>query len=147
MHLITKRRGILLGLLGLVFATAAFAYWTTTGDGSGNATASSGQGVTLHATVPAGIAPGVDKAVTFTADNPTAGPVQVGTVHLEGVNTTAPGCATADFSMANVAENQEIAPGNAKPLTNPGTLKYADDPTRDQSACKDAILTLVLSST
>src|SRR5665647_1545043 len=49
---------------------AAFAYWTTTGAGTGSATNASANGtIVLHAAFAGGLTPGASQAVTYTADN------------------------------------------------------------------------------
>ena len=97
----------------------------------------------------AGIAPGLAKAVSFTATNAGTSAVMVGTVHLVSVAPDAghAACDTDDFTMANVVENQSIAAGatNAA-LANVGSLVFANTAV-SQDACKGATLTLTLSST
>jgi hypothetical protein len=132
----------------LAVASAAFAYWTGTGGGSGQATVGTAGVVTVTATVPTGISPGNSEPVSFTAANATNSGIYVTGVHL--VSVTADGghsaCVTADFSMANVAEGQEIAAGaTAAPLVTPGSLVYADTVV-NQNACQGAVLTLALTS-
>ncbi|MDQ2959116.1 MAG: hypothetical protein M3Y42_19435 [Actinomycetota bacterium] len=127
----------------------AFAYWTTSGSGSGTATvATSAQTLVLHASTSGTLSPGGSLAVFFSADNGSSGSLQVGTVRLVSITADSEhaGCSVADFSMADVAENQTIAANStAVALSASGTLVYADTSV-DQSACKGATLTLDVSS-
>jgi hypothetical protein len=156
MHGLTKRKTLaVVGVIAvLATAGAAFAYWTGGGGGSGSATVGTNGNVTLIATVPAGIAPGTAKPVTFTAANATTSPIFITTVHLVSVvaDSDHPGCIVSpslygDFSMADVGESHQV-PANATvdPLPTAGSLVYANTAV-NQDACKDATLTLTLSST
>ena len=60
---------VVVAVLGI--AGAAFAYWTSTGGGTGSATVGTSGSVTITATVASGIVPGSSRAVTFTAANAT----------------------------------------------------------------------------
>jgi hypothetical protein len=146
-----KRTAVIAGAAALVLAgtTAAFAYWTTSGSGSGSASvASSAHTVTLHATTSGNLYPGASVPVSFTADNASSGGLQVNKVQLVSVtaDTAHASCTVADFTMADVLETQTIAAGaSGIALTNGGTLAYADTAV-DQSTCKGATLTLTVSS-
>jgi hypothetical protein len=155
MHAFTKRKTLtVVGVIAvLATAGAAFAYWTGSGGGSGTATVGTNGNVTLTATVPTGIAPGTNKAVTFTAANATASPIFITTVHLVSVvpDSEHPGCIASsslygDFSMADVTESHQV-PANATvdALPTAGSLVYANTAV-NQDACKGATLTLTLSS-
>lgn len=127
----------------------AFAYWTTSGSGSGTATvATNSQTLVLHATTTGALSPGSSVPVAFSADNASSTSLQVGTVHLVSVtaDTAHADCTVTDFSMADVPENQMIpAHSTGVALAAQGTLVYADTSV-DQSACKGATLTLNVSS-
>src|SRR5262249_44806726 len=71
------------GPVALGSPAGAYAYWTTSGSGDATAGVASTNGtVTLHATIADGIVPGGAKPVTFTADNPGATDLRVGTISL-----------------------------------------------------------------
>jgi hypothetical protein len=147
---ITRKRRIALGAAALAgIAALAYAYWTGTGSGTGTGDVGTGGSVTLTGTVTDGVAPGTSVPVSFTAANATDSPIRVTTVHLESVSVDAghSGCNTADFSMADVTQNHQV-PGNAtaEPLPNNGSLAMANTAV-NQDACKNATLTLTLSST
>jgi hypothetical protein len=136
-------------VLALAIAGAAIAYWTGGGSGTATGTVNTGGTITLSGTVGAGLAPGLNKAVSLTASNATTSAIKIGTVHLESVAADAAhaACDVADFTMADVVEDQSIAAGatNAA-LTNSGSLVFANTAV-NQDACKNATLTLTLSST
>jgi len=146
----TKRRTIAVGTIAAIaIAGLAYAYWTGTGSGTGTGTAGTSGTVTITGTVASGIAPGTNRSVSFTAANPSTSPIRVTTVHLESVAADAghSGCTTADFTMADVTENHQVPAGaTVEPLPTNGSLVYANTAV-NQDACKNATLTLTLSST
>jgi hypothetical protein len=82
----TKKRTLALGALLLLLLTAgAVAYFTTTGSGSGTASVGTSSVLTLHATTSGTLYPGTSVTVNLTADNPSNGNQQVGTIHLNGI--------------------------------------------------------------
>ncbi len=149
----TKKRAIIVAVVAAVALAAAiggYAYWTANGSGTASGTAASATtDLVLHGSFPTGIFPGGSEAVTFTADNPNSGPVRLGTISLASVTPDSghSACPTtsADFTMAAVPVNADIAPGNGNAITLTGTLVYHNT-TSDQSACKGATLTLNLTS-
>lgn len=126
-------------------AGTAFAYWSTTGSGTGSGTTAASNGtIVLHATFADGITPGGSTPVSFTADNAGTSSLRVGTVTT--VVTASGTCDAAWFSVAPVAQNQTIAAGaSGVALANQGSLVFADS-ADNQDACKNATITLTLSS-
>ncbi|MDX6676002.1 MAG: hypothetical protein QOE31_54 [Solirubrobacteraceae bacterium] len=149
MNRFKNKMRIAAGVVALSLVTAgAYAYWTGGGTGGGSAAVGTAGTVTVTATVATGIAPGTAKAVTFTAANATASPIQVTTVHLDGITADAghAACVTDDFSMADVGQAFQVPAGaTTQALPNAGSLVYANT-AADQDACKGATLTLALSS-
>jgi len=162
MHKFTKKR-IALGALGLLVAVGvAVAYFTTTGSGSGNAEVGKSSNLTIHATVPDTLYPGVPSTVEFEVDNTSAQPQHVRAVHLTGVTAytnearTLPlggivGCKSEWFVMTTdpVVENQDVPANVETPLTNPGTLEFVNKPGGlevNQDACKEAFLVASFTS-
>jgi hypothetical protein len=141
---------IALGTVALVaIAGFAYAYWTGTGTGTGTGSVGTSSDVTMTGTVAPGIAPGTNRAVSFTAENTSSSPVQVTSVHLDGVAVDAghAGCVTADFTMADVTENHQVPAGaTVEVLPTGGSLVFANTGV-SQDACQGATLTLTLSST
>ena len=141
-------------LVGLVVAVAVaavggYAYWTTTGAGTGTASVASSNGtVVLHGTAPTNLYPGGSSSVTFTADNAGASNLFVATIHLASVSTDSghSSCVTSDFTMPDVTSNTVVNAGaSGQALSGTGTLSYANT-TSNQDACKGASLTLNLTS-
>jgi len=146
-----KKRGLIAAVVAacaLIAAIAGYAYWTATGTGTATGTAGTTSPIALSGTFTPGIFPGGSKTVTFTADNPNPGSVRVGTIHLASVSFDAghSGCSAADFTMADVPVNAEIATGSGQAITPTGTLVFADTAS-NQDACKGATITLNLTST
>ena len=127
----SKKTWALVGIVAAIGLSAigAFAYWTTTGSGTGAADVATTNGtLVLHASAPTQLFPGGSSSVTFTAD---AG-------HAS--------CDTADFTMADVVSNTMVpAATTGHALAGTGTLVYANTAV-NQDACKGAELTLNLSS-
>jgi hypothetical protein len=147
----------------------AYAYWTTSGSGTGTATVGTdGDNLVLHGSVTDLMYPGGPGAtVSFTVDNPSGFNQSVSEIQLVDVDAypTAldrtnetneiagcggPNSATSDFQMANVpvapATDGDIAPNAvAQSLTATGTL-FMNNLDSNQDACKDAFLTLNLTS-
>jgi hypothetical protein len=138
-----------LGTVALVaVAGLSYAYWTGTGSGTGTGAVGTSGTSTITGTVASGIAPGTNKAVSFTAANATASPIRVTTVHLESVAVDAGhvGCTVADFTMADVTQNHQVPAGaTVEALPTNGSLVFANTGV-SQDACKGATLTLTLSS-
>ncbi len=145
-----KKRALVIAVVAtvaLIAAIAGYAFWTTTGSGTGSSTAGTTSAITLHGAFSTGIFPGGTKTVTFTADSTNPGNVQVGTIHLASVSVDAPHstCVVADFTMPDVPVNTEIPNGTGTTITPTGTLAYADTAS-NQDACKGATITLNLTS-
>jgi hypothetical protein len=160
MFKLTKKRVLAaLSVLSiLVVAVAAFAYWTTSGSGSGSATAGSDAGVTVAGDPANGIYPGSNVAVSTVITNSSSTQAQqVSNLHvtisIDSAHATA-GCDAADFTYKANSEasgdsnphtvtlNQEIAAGGT--LTVPGKVFMADTAV-SQDACKGATVNLAYS--
>lgn len=150
MNRFSKKMRVAVGVVALTMVAAgAYAYWTGGGTGSGTAQVGDVGAVTITATVAPDIAPGTSRAVSFTAANATTSPIYLTTVHLESVTADAghASCETDDFTMADVTQGVQVLAGAAaQALPTGGSLVYANTAV-NQDACKDAVLTLVLSST
>jgi len=130
----------------LIIGGGAYAYWTTTGAGTGAAPNASSNGtVTLTATFAPGLTPGGTATVTYTASNPGTSSLRVGTIsHV--VSTSDALCLPADFTIPNVVSNTTVPAGatNAA-IAGTGTLTFADTAI-NQDACKSATVTLTLTA-
>ena len=142
----------------LVAAGAAYAYWTSTGAGTGSATHESYQAITVTQTSTiAGLYPG-GPAVTLSGkfDNPNPGPVRVGSVTVAFTETDptaaidgsagSPVCTTADYVLGGSAPvAAEVPAGSAQGSWSGLTIRMVDSGT-NQDACKAATVHLTYSS-
>lgn len=171
---LTKKRTLAVsGLLLLLLAGGAVAYFSTNGSGTGTAAVGTSSTLTIHGSSASTLYPGTSSAVSFTIDNPSSGHQQLGTVHLasvkacvgagsswngssctnsgseatacESVETGASDTNSANFWMADVAANQDFGNGNGQAVTATGTLKM-NDLSSNQDSCKNANLTLNFTS-
>lgn len=129
---------------------AAYAYWTTSGSGTGTGSVATTNGtLDLHGAIDTSgtvLAPGNTVPVHFTADNNSTSNLQAGTIHAV-VSTSAANCQATWFSIPDTAENYVVDAGqSAVPLPTDGQLTFNDSTTVDQSACKGATITLTLTS-
>lgn len=150
MKLLRNRKlAALLATLALgVTAAAGYAYWTTSGAGTGSATNASANGtLVLHASFADGLTPGASEDVSYTADNAGSSSLQVGTVHaVVGIDAGHPSCLASDFSVLDTVENQTIpAGGLGVALATKGSITFADTAV-NQDGCKGATVTLTLTS-
>ena len=152
MKLIKSKKGIsflLVIAIAAISAVGAFAYWTTTGAGSGTAENADSNGtLVLHATWAAdALYPGGNEDVSFTADNTTGtSNLYVGTIHLESVSSDDLGCDVADFSMDDVVSNTIVPAGaTGTALAGTGSIEFANTLV-NKDDCKGAAITLTLSS-
>jgi hypothetical protein len=144
----SKKLAVAIAAVGIVAigGGAALAYWTTTGSGTGSGTTAGSNGtIVLHGSFTSNtLAPGTSTPVSFSADNAGASSLQVGTVTT--VVTASGTCDASWFTVAPVLENQTIAANSTSvALANPGSLVFADSAS-NQDACKNATITLTLSS-
>ena len=142
----TKKRSLALsGLLLLLLASGAVAYFTASGSGTGTATVGTSSGLTIHGSSGSTLYPGTTSTISFTVDNPSSGRQQLGTIHLASVETGASDGTTANFWMADVVSGQDVGNGNLQSVTATGTLKM-NDLNSNQDACENANLTLNFTS-
>jgi len=87
MKLFPKRRITVLAvvLVALIAAIGGWAYFTSSGSGSATATVGTSSNLTLHGSTVGTLYPGTTVSVSFTADNPSSGHQQLGTIYLAGV--------------------------------------------------------------
>lgn len=133
----------------VIGGTAAFAFFTAAGSGTGSATVGTSSAITLAATVTGAVTPdGVTGSVSVLVTNPGTGAQTVGSIHLDSITADA-GHSTCvvtvptAFSMADIAVNTNLAAGAS--TTKTGTLVMHDTGV-NQDDCQGATLTLNLSS-
>jgi hypothetical protein len=136
-------------IAALALAGGAYAFWTTTGAGTGSASVASSNGtLVLHGVAADALTPGGSSSVSFTADNANTSSLEVGTISLDSVSLDAghSACDVSDFSMPDVVSSTQVPAGASDyALSGSGTLSMADT-ALNQDACKGASLTLNLSS-
>ena len=148
-----SRRGLVLGgVVTLVIAGSAFAFWTAGGSGTGSAGVAAGTSALTanQTTVLTAMYPG-DSAQTISGnfDNPNSGPIYVSTVTASISSVTkatgAPAgtCDATDFTLASAAMtvNAEIAAGTAKGAFTGAQIRF-NNKTVNQDACKGATVNL-----
>lgn len=129
--------------------TAAYAYWTANGTGSGSAVNQAGADtLNLSASFAAAtLAPGVSVPVSFSASNPGTAQYYVTTLNVDSITTDVAGCLPAWFSLGStsIAQGTQVAAGATVALPNGTTLSF-NNLAVNQDACKSAVVTLTLSS-
>lgn len=150
MRKLSKKSRITAAVAGVALVAvgggAAYAYWTTTGSGSGSATNSTGGGtVTLHANFDGGLAPGNQVPVAYTADNSSSTGTVVGALSAN-VTTNVAGCLPAWFEVTAVTSNSQVAANTTGTSVGSGVLKFNDNASVNQDACKSAIVTVNVTS-
>ncbi len=153
----TRRRKITAAavLTFLAVAGAAFAYWTTTGSGTGAATTGSSAAVTVTQTgiisnlVPGGAA----QPVNFTITNPKTTKQYVAGVSysIASINnisdgSAATGCTAADFTLVQpTAINADLAAG-ATPFSPSGATLAMIDSAANQNGCQNVTVNLTFAA-
>ena len=139
--------------LTFIVGGVAFAYWSTTGSGTGSAATGTVVGVTIQATSApvTGLYPGGPaQNVSGNFDNPNDGSVYIKQVTVAvdpawSAGTTLP-CTAADFTVTQPsANNAEIAKGAGVGAWGTATIKMNNLST-NQDSCKSVTVPLVFSS-
>jgi len=158
----TKKRVVVaVTVLALaVSGIAAYAYWTTGGSGTGSASTTSAQNVTVNQTNAAisNLYPGgPSKALSGNFDNPNSGPAYVASVTAAVTavtpaagNTFAsngkPDCATGDFEITGTSNTPgDVPAGNAKGSWS-GLSVDMKDTGANQDNCKNASITITYTA-
>jgi hypothetical protein len=150
-RILTKRRLVILtSAAALALAGIAYAFFSSTGGGTGSAgVGSAATALTLHGSITGSLSPGGSKDVTLTADNTNGADVKLGsvsgTVSVDQTHVDA-GCDASNFTFTGATENQNIpANTNGVALTNNGSVSMPTS-SSNQDVCQGAQLTLNLSS-
>jgi hypothetical protein len=151
----TKKAAILAltGTAVLGLGGVAFAYFTTTGSGSGTGAVGTSSALVIHQASIAysnspdiALLPGTSATVTFTVDNNSTGHQQLGTISVSSITADAAhaGCDTATnpswFTTTTDAVNQDYAPGAGQAVPSNLTITL-NDVAAIQDVCKGATLT------
>ena len=162
-----KLIALFMALAAAGVAGGAYAYWTTSGTGTGTASNGTSSAVTIVGTAATALYPGSTSTVTFTASNPGTTDVSISNIHLVSVQAyptatdrTNGTLLIASCGGANVAGKDFTMPDVAVPpatdgdilhgavnqaLTTTGTLTMADLVTI-QDSCKGAFLALTFTT-
>lgn len=153
---ITKKKYLVAGVAALIIAGTAgtaFAYWTTSGHGTGSATTgtSSDFVVTTDAATGSPLTPGgPTQTVAFHVNNPNSGvqhlnAVAVTVAKSDGTAWTAvAGCSALDYTVGTPSFTPgDIAPG----ATNSGTVTITmNNLDSSQNGCKLAVVPLYVAA-
>jgi hypothetical protein len=142
--------------LTFIVGGVAFAYWSTSGAGTGSAATGSVDPVVINATSPAvtGLYPGGPaQNVSGKFDNPNAGSVYINQVTVavapgwsKQADATKPACTALDFTITPPAATaHEIVHGNGVSAWGPATIAMNNAAT-NQDNCKNVTVDLVFSS-
>lgn len=152
------KKPLVLGLaagLTLAGSGVAFAYWTSTGSGTGGATTGTSTAFVITADPPAGgpLSPdGPTQTVAYTVTNPNGAGVQTltgTTVAIAGAGgaswTTVPGCSAADYTatITTAPAYAVMQPGDT--ATGEVTVQMIDTGV-DQDACQGAAVPLYFTA-
>lgn len=133
----------------LVLAGAAYAYWTVSGTGAGQASTGTVVGITVNQTPTiTGLAPGLPaQALLGTFDNPNAGPVYVGSVTATVTGTSNVGCDATNYTITGTATvNAEVIPGSGVGAWSGLNIAFNNKPTINQNACKGVTVNIAYTS-
>jgi hypothetical protein len=141
MRFFTRRKGVASLTALVVAAVAAFgayAYYTSTGSGSGSATVGSSSAIQLSGSPVAQLFPGgADAPVTVSIHNPGGGGEHVGTV--SGTVADNGGCLGSWFIVDPISYGATVAAGAT--VTAGTNVRMADSGT-NQDACQGKTMTI-----
>jgi hypothetical protein len=153
-----KKRLLAAGIVTAILlggAGAAYAYWTNTGSGVGEAETGTNAAVTIVQTsVVSGMAPGVaPQSLNGTINNPNDGPAYVDEISVsisaveDALGDPIVGCSAADYVIAgSPIDFSGEALANDTTTWTGATIAFDNDPLVNQDACKNAIVVLEYSS-
>jgi len=148
-----NRRGLVLGgVITLLVAGSAFAFWTAGGSGTGSATVSGGSSALManQSTVLTAMFPGAPtQTISGTFNNSNSGPVHVTSVTasiasvVKAGNAPSGTCDTTDFELAFevMSVDAQIPVGSAVGAFTGAQIRF-NNKTVNQDACKGATVNL-----
>ena len=149
----TKRGTLLVASLAtalLVGGGVAFAYWTTTGSGTGSAAAGTSSAVVVTQTNPVtGLYPGgLPQDINLNIANSNSAAQRLETVAISVSSTSDAGCTAADFTVTDATIGAEVPSGatNAYAGSTSGASIKMKDTAGNQDACKNATITLAFNA-
>jgi hypothetical protein len=154
-----RKRKVALVAAALVGAASvgAYAFWTSTGAGTGSAATSSGAAAVtvVQTSTVSGLAPGLaPQTLSGNFDNPNSGPVYITDVTASISSVTkdagAPAgtCDASDYTLSNAVMNvgAEVPAGNAQGSWTGATIAFNNKPGTNQDACKGATVNLAYTA-
>ena len=153
-----RKRKVAIVAAALVGAASvgAFAYWTSTGAGTGSAATGDAAAITVNQTsTVSGLAPGVAaQTLSGNFDNPNSGPVYVTPVTASIASVTKAGgapagtCDATDYTLANavMTVNAEVPVGDRQGAWTGATIEFNNKAGANQDACKGATVNLAYSA-
>jgi hypothetical protein len=151
MNRMSRNGYIALGAAGaalLLGGGVAFAFWTSSGTGTGTAAAGTTGSVTvaqngsITGLYPGG--PGQTIAVDIT--NPNAGAVTLAGVTATVVDTSNVGCTAADFTISGPVYAGGSIAGGATVTASAATIQMVNEAARNQDACKGVTVNLAFAA-
>lgn len=153
----TRRKALIAGAVALLMigGGAAYAYWTTTGTGTGSAQTGTVAAITVNqvGTI-TGMRPGAaPQPLAGTFNNPNSGPtyiatvtVTIGAITQTSGGATAAGCTAADFTLLQpTAVNQDVPAGIGQGTWGGGSIQFKNT-TSNQDACKNVTVALAFAA-
>jgi hypothetical protein len=145
-----KRRGrraaalLVIGVIALAAVVGGYAYWTTTGDGTGSGTVGSAGQYTVTVSFPSGqLHPGGNVAVTGTITNNTTSALYVSGVAQQSV-TASGSCNAGWFTFSGtVTGGAQTLAANGGSTGYTGTLSM-DETGTNQDVCQGATVDLTV---
>jgi hypothetical protein len=141
---LTKKRVVLLTVAALVIgiSTGAFAYFTSSGSGSGSATVGSSAAIQLSNVTVGDLYPGgADVPVTVDITNPGSGVEHI--ADISGSLAVNGGCLGSWFEVDTINYNDDLAPGASNSAST--NMRILNSGT-DQDACQGLTMTINWSS-
>jgi hypothetical protein len=152
MFKITKKKALVAGIATVVVvggASAALAYWTTSGSGDGTASTSAGAAnlTVTQVSAPSNMAPGVAAggvSVKVTNGQPNTVQIDSVTVSIQSVTGGAGSCDPTDYTLSNATMTNGAGELTAAGFStfSGATLGFNDKPTTNQDGCKGATVNL-----
>jgi hypothetical protein len=139
-------------LLGgvIVAAGVAYAYFSATGTGTGQAATGTTTGITVNQTsTVSSLAPGsAAQALTGTFDNPNSGPVYVTSVSASVTGTDKSGCTASDYTVTGspAVVGTQVVAGSGVGAWSGITIAFNNKPTTNQDVCKGATVNISYTS-
>jgi hypothetical protein len=143
------RRSRFAGIAAVILAVSvggvAYAYFTSTGSGTGNGTVNSSSPWVLTSSAITGLGPGLAaQNIVGSATNTLGQKQYIGTVTPSVSSTSNVGCTSADFTLTNGTINSDTVSGATG--LNFGTIAFNDRPGVNQNACEGVTVNLAFSS-